>query len=263
MFFVHDSNEQPSRWFTELAFVLDAMKFSSPTEINVVLPYTRFARQDRKDESRVGVSAKAVARLISDYADRAMTVDLHVPQMQEYFDIPFDNLYSFPSLISYLRERHTEILDNLVVVSPDVGGGGRVKALVKRFGRVGISADFAIGDKTRGKPGEVDKINIIGEVSGRNCLILDDIIDSGNTIVKTAEGLRARGAKKVYAYGTHGLFTEGTDKFRVLDGFMASDTLKPKQGIEVVSLIPLFGEAVYRTVVGESLSDLFDGARGL
>lgn len=260
-FFIHDSNKNPARWFTELAFTLDAMQFSSPREVNLVLPYTRFARQDRKDESRVGVNAKCLADLISRYKIRGMTVDLHVPQMQQYFDIPFDNLYSFPSLISYLKSNHPEMLKEPTIVSPDVGGGGRVKAFVRRLLKAGIPAEFAIGDKTRARPGEIENCVIIGNVEGRDCLLLDDIIDSGNTIIKTADALRKKGAKRVYAYGTHGLYTAGVERFGMLDKMMSSDTLKPKiaENFEVVSLIPLFGEAIYRTIRGESLSELFDG----
>jgi len=122
-FLIFDSNEEPCKWLTELIFTLEAMTFSSPEEINIILPYTRFARQDRKEASRVSVNSKAVADIISLYATRGMTVDLHTPQIQEYFSIPFDNLYSFPSLINFLRKKYPEIFDNLVIVSPDLGGG--------------------------------------------------------------------------------------------------------------------------------------------
>jgi ribose-phosphate pyrophosphokinase len=259
-FFIHDSNKKPCEWFSELAFTLEAMTFSSPDEINAVLPYMRFARQDRKDESRVSVNAKIVAKMVSLYSKRGMTVDLHAPGIQEYFDIPFDNLYSFPSLIGFLKEKHSEILENLVVVSPDLGGGKRVKSLVKRLVDGGITAEVAMGDKSRKKENLVESVKIIGDVGGKNCLIVDDIIDTGNTLVKTAEALREKGAKKVYAYGTHGLFTEGIEKFRIFDSVFISDTLKtPEDGnLEVVSLVNLLGEAIYRTVIGESLSDLFD-----
>lgn len=265
-FLIHDSNKEPYEWFTELVFKLEAMTFSSPKEINLVLPYTRFARQDRKDESRVSVNAKALADVVSLYATRGMTVDLHSPQMQEYFSIPFDNLYSFMSLINYLRKKHPEILQELVVVSPDLGGGKRAESLVKRFAKVGIKADVAMGYKTREKENEVSKIVIIGDVEGKNCLIIDDIIDTGNTIIKTAEALREKKAKKIFAYGTHGLFTEGTEKFKIFDKILVSDTLKNPEAdnadnIEIVSLVKLFGEAIYRTVIGESLSVLFDNEK--
>ncbi|MDD5191742.1 MAG: ribose-phosphate diphosphokinase [Candidatus Nanoarchaeia archaeon] len=258
-FLIHDSNKDPYEWFTELVFKLEAMNFSSPEEINVILPYTKFARQDRKDESRVSVNAKALADVISLYATRGMTVDLHNPQMQEYFSIPFDNLYSFISLVNYLKKNHPDIFQDLVVVSPDLGGGKRAEYLVKKLLNIGVKADVAFGYKTREKENEVARTVIIGEVKDKNCLIIDDIIDTGNTMIKTAEKLREIGAKKIFAYGTHGLFTGGTERFKIFDRVLVSDTLKaPETGnLEIVSLVKLFGEAIYRTVIGKSLSVLF------
>ena len=189
-FLIHDSNKHPYEWFTELVFKLEAMGFSSPKEINAVLPYMRFARQDRKDESRVSVNAKALADVISLYADRGMTVDLHTPQIQEYFSIPFDNLYSLTSLLNYLQKNHPDFLQDLVVVSPDLGGGKRADYLVKRLAERGIKSEVAFGHKRREKANEVGEVVIIGEVNGKNCLIVDDIIDTGNTMIKTAEKLR-------------------------------------------------------------------------
>ncbi len=258
-FLIHDSNKAPCQWFTELVFALEAMTFSDPSEITVVLPYTKFARQERKDESRVSVNAKVLADAISLYATRGMTVDLHNPAMQSYFDIPFDNLYSFPTLINYLKEKHPDILENLVIVSPDMGGAKRAEALVKRLIQKGINAEVALSHKHREKENEVSKLVIIGDVGGKNCLIIDDMIDTGNTMIKTAEELRKKHAKAVFAYGTHGLFTEGTDKFSVFDKVFTSNTFCqiPSSKVEVVSMVPLFGEAIYRTIMGESLSVLF------
>ncbi|OGJ21757.1 hypothetical protein A3K73_06955 [Candidatus Pacearchaeota archaeon RBG_13_36_9] len=262
-FLIHDSNKSPSEWFTELIFMLEATTFSSPEEVNIVLPYTRFARQDRKDESRVSVNAKALADSVSLYADRGMTVDLHTPQIQEYFKIPFDNLYSLTSLLNYFQKNHPDFLNDLVIVSPDLGGGKRADYFVKKLKERGVEAGVALGHKTREKDNEVAKMVIIGEVSGKNCLIVDDIIDTGNTMIKTAEKLKENGAKKIFAYGTHGLFTEGVEKFKVFDKVFVSDTLKvPKaDNIEVVSMVKLFGEAIYRTATGQSLSVLFDNVQ--
>lgn len=259
-FLIHDSNEEPCLWLSELAFLLEAMTFSSPEEINVILPYTRFARQDRKEESRVSVNAKLVADLVSLYATRGMTVDLHAPGIQEYFSIPFDNLYSFPALIAYLQKNHPEFLQDLVIVSPDLGGGKRAESLVKRLEKQGIKAEVALGHKRRERENVVSSVFIIGDVAGKNCLIVDDIIDTGGTLIKTAEVLKEKGAKKIYAYGTHGLFTDGIEKFSGFDRVLVSDTLKvdARENFEVVSLVNLFGEAIYRTVIGESLSVLFD-----
>jgi len=262
-FLVQDSNKEPCEWLTELLFSLEAMSFSSPEEVNVVLPYTRFARQDRKDESRVSVNAKMLADVLSLYSTRGMTVDLHTPQMQEYFKIPFDNLYSFPSLINYLKKKHPEILHDLVVVSPDLGGGKRAEDFVKKLLSNGIRAEVAFGHKTRKKENEVTKTVVIGDVRGKNCLIIDDIIDTGNTMIKTAEALKEKNAEKIFTYGTHGLFTEGVEKFKIFDKVMVSDTLKNPQAnnFEIVSLVNLFGEAIYRTILGQSLSVLFDDGK--
>ena len=198
-FLIHDPNKNPSEWFTELIFILEATTFSSPEEINIVLPYTRFARQERKDESRVSVNAKALADTVSLYADRGMTVDLHAPQMQEYFSIPFDNLYSLTSLINYLQKNHSDFLKDLVIVSPDLGGGKRADYFVKKLKERGIESSVAFGHKRKSKDNEVDEIIIIGEVSGKNCLVVDDIIDTGNTMAKTAEKLKENGAKRIFA----------------------------------------------------------------
>ncbi len=262
-FFIHDSNKQPCEWFTELVFVLEAIRFSSPEEINVILPYMRFARQERKESSRVSVNAKAVADIISLYATRGMTVDLHAGQIQEYFSIPFDNLYSSPVLIEHLKKNHPEILDNLVIVSPDLGGGKRVESLMKRMIAKGITADIALGHKTREKDNEVAKIIIIGNVEGKNCLIVDDILDTGGTLVRTCEVLRSMRAAKVYAYCTHGIFSEGSEKLKCFDRVFVSDSLNAEnfENLEVISLGELFGEAIYRTVIGESLSGLFDSVK--
>lgn len=262
-FLIHDSNKEPCEWFTELIFLLEALTFSSPDEINVILPYTRFARQDKKESSRVSVNMKAVADCVSLYATRGMTVDLHASGIQEYFSIPFDNLYSFPVLIEYLKKNHAEILDNLVVVSPDLAGGKRVENLVKRMNVRGIKADIALGHKTREKDNEVSKMIIIGDVQGKNCLIVDDMIDTGGTLIKACGILREKGAKSVYAYATHGLFNDGMEKFSCFDKLFVSDTLKTEENknFEIISMAELFGEAIYRTVIGESLSSLFDTAK--
>jgi len=259
-FFIHDSNKDPYQWFTELEFTLEAMKSSSPAETNVVFPYMRFSRQDRKDESRVSSNAKVVANAVSKYADRCMTVDLHSPQIQEFFNIPVDNLYSFPTLINYLQENYSSLLENLVVVSPDAGGAKRAEALAKRFSKKGIPSTFAISHKSREKANEVAKTIIIGNVEGKNCLILDDIIDTGGTMISTTFALKEKGAERIFAYGTHALFTEGVEKFSSLDKVIVSDTIKtPKaKNVEILSLVDLFGEAIYRTVIGESLSILFN-----
>jgi len=260
-FFVHDGSKEPSLWVSDLLFTLQAMRSSSPREINVVFPYFRFARQDRKDASRVGVSAKAVADVVSMYADRGMTVDLHAPQIQEYFKVPFDNLESFPVLAQHLHLRHPSFLKDLVVVSPDPGGAKRAEHLQKRFGKMGVQTDLAICYKRRSKDNEIGEIKLMGDVKEKNCLIVDDIIDTGETFVQACSVLHNSGARKVMGYGTHGLFSDGDEKFGCFEKIFVSDSFFREiksENIERISLVELFGEAIYRTYVGESLSVLFD-----
>ncbi|MFH1803097.1 MAG: ribose-phosphate diphosphokinase [archaeon] len=260
-FMVHDPNKDASRWVADLLFGLKAAASSSPEEIRVVFPYFRFARQDRKDESRVGVSAKAICDILSMYASGALSIDLHAPQIQEYVrsDFPFDNLSSAPVVASHLIRKHPDLLNNLTLVSPDLGGGKRLETYQKALEKRGVRAGLALGHKTRVRDNEVEKVIIIGDVKERNCLIVDDIIDTGGTMVKTGEQLKMNGASKVFAYGTFGLFTDGVGKFESFNGVMASDAVNIGYvgNVEFISLVELFGEAVYRSHVGESLSDLF------
>lgn len=258
--YIHDPNKFPQGWTSDLLFTLEAMWFSSPSEINVVFPYERFARQDRKDESRVSVNMKAIADVVSHYARRGMAIDLHTPQIPEYFGIPFDNLGSFPVLVNHLIKNKKSLLENLVVVSPDEGGAKRAGALRKRLAKVGVKTDLAICYKRKEKDNEIEETRVMGDVKEKNCLMVDDIIDTGGTIVSGALALKKEGAEKVFAWGTHGLFTKGTKIFGALDGLMVSDTVYRgrQKGIEVVSMVDLLGEAVYRTIVGESLSSLFN-----
>ncbi len=243
---------------------MKAVASASPVAIRTVFPYFRFARQDRKDESRVGVNAKAICDVLSMYNSGALSVDLHAPQIQEYVksDLAFDNLSSAPVLAEYLTRVHPEILRNLVLVSPDLGGGKRLETFQRALNKRGFHAGIALGHKTRpyGTANEVEKVVVIGDVEGKNCLIVDDIIDTGDTMIKTEAALRERGVGKVYAYGTFGLFNRGVDGFGGFDGVMVGDCVYPNhsQGIEVISLVNLFGEAVYRSYMGESLSDLFN-----
>lgn len=260
-FIIHDPNKEAGRWVADLLFSLKAAASSSPNEIRVVFPYFRFARQDRKDESRVGVSAKAICDVLSMYASGALSVDLHAPQIQEYVrsNFPFDNLSSAPVLASHLIRKHPDLLNNLTLVSPDLGGGKRLETYQKALDKRGVRAGLALGHKTRVRDNEVGKVVIIGDVKEKNCLIVDDIIDTGSTMVKTGEQLKLNGASKIFAYGSFGLFTDGLGKFGEFDGVMTSDAVNigHVENVEFISLVELFGEAVYRSHVGESLSDLF------
>tara|TARA_Y100000310_G_scaffold341008_1_gene438738 strand:+ start:70 stop:1041 length:972 start_codon:yes stop_codon:yes gene_type:complete len=257
--FIHDPNKDAAVWFTDLALTLDAIKFSAPKAVSVVMPYMRFSRQDRKDESRVSLSAKCVAELISRYADRAMVVDLHASQVQGFFGKSVDNLYSRPVIVDYLVKNHEGLLENMVVVSPDIGGAARGRSFQSALILAGHDVDMAICDKKKDNKGRVVGVDIFGEVKGRNCLMMDDIIGTGGTMIETREGLLERGAKKVMAYGTHGFFSRGYEKFKDFDIVMVGDTryVEPQENLEIITMQNLFGEAVYRNLVGKSLSSLF------
>ena len=254
-YLIHDPSLAPGNWFTQLALTNHALHSSSAREIVNVLPYMRFSRQDRKDESRTPISARVVADSIELYADRVITLDLHNPATQGFYDIPFDDLQSFPTIITYLKEHHPTLFTNLAIMSTDVGGAKRAKAFAKR---VGIDK-VAIGNKTRPEAGKVKSIQIIGDLEEK-VLIIDDLVDSGNTLVKAAQAARAGGAKEVYGYATHGLFTKGIDTVaQSFDKLFIGDTLPipAHPNVEVISFIDLFAEAIHRTAEGESLSDLF------
>lgn len=257
-FFIHDSNSSPSEWFLELALVNQALVNSSAYKVINVLPYMKFSRQDRKDESRVPISAKVVADVIGLYANRVLTLDVHNLAIQGFYDtkVIFDSLYSFPTVINYLKKHHPEIINDLVIMSTDAGGAQRAKMFAKSLG----IKEIAVGYKNREKAGEVDKLKVLGNVSNKNVLVIDDLVDSGGTLIKAAEALRSEGANKIYAYCTHGLFTKGSFEVTTsFDKFFIGDTIKqkPETNAEIISFIPLFAEAIYRISEGESLSELF------
>jgi ribose-phosphate pyrophosphokinase len=259
-FFIHDSSLPPSKWLLQLNLINETMKNSSAQEITNVLPYLKFARQDRKDQSRVPISSRAIAKSIGRYADKVLTIDVHNPSIAGSYDIPFDNLYSFTTVIDYLNKKYPGFFENMVVMSPDVGGAKRARSFAKRAGVKKI----VIGDKNREEDGEVESIQIIGDVKGKNVLMVDDIIDSGNTMIQSCEACRKQGAKKVYAYVTHGLFTEGIDKLtKCFDMLIVGDTvlspeMKMRDDLVVISFADLFAESIYRINEGKSLSELFD-----
>ena len=245
----------------ELLIIIDALRRSSARRITAVIPYFGYARQDRKPGPRTPISAKLVANLITRAGvDRVLTLDLHAGQIQGFFDIPTDNLFSAPVMVRDIKER----LDggNRVVVSPDVGGVVRARALAKR-----IDAALAIVDKRRERPGESEVMNIIGDVSGRSCILVDDIVDSGGTLVNAAEALLANGARDVYAYITHGVLSGGAvsriansklKELVITDSIMPTEAVRIAQNIRVVGIAPLIGEAIGRTATESSVSSLFD-----
>lgn len=257
-FFIHDSSKEPARWFLELALVNEALKNSSANEITDILPYMKFARQDRKDESRTSISSRVVANTIGLYANRVITCELHSPQLQGFYSIPVDNLYTFPIFTEFIKENHKKILENVVVLSPDAGGAVRAKALANRLG----INDIAIGYKYRKEAGKVDDFKILGDVNGKNVIMVDDIIDSGGTIITCAKEAREQGAKEIYVCATHGIFTENArDKLvKEVDKLFITNTIpQPEyEGIEIINVERLFADAIYCVNEGTSLSKLFE-----
>jgi ribose-phosphate pyrophosphokinase len=246
----------------ELLVCLDALRRASARRVTAVLPYFGYARQDRKPGPRTPISAKLVANLItSSGADRVLTVDLHAGQIQGFFDIPVDNLYAAPVFIADIRQQFSE-LEKITVVSPDVGGVVRARILAKR-----INADLAIVDKRRDKAGVSEVMNIIGDVAGRDCIIVDDIVDSAGTLCNAAAALMNNGANSVSAYITHGVLS-GKAVERVtnsaLKQLVITDTIKKTpetaqaHNIRTVSIAPLMAEAVRRISEETSVSSLFD-----
>jgi len=245
----------------ELLIIMDALRRSSARRITAVVPYFGYARQDRKPGPRTPISAKLVANLITRAgADRVMTLDLHAGQIQGFFDIPTDNLYASPLMVRDIKERFD--LTNVMVVSPDVGGVVRARGLSKR-----INAPLAIIDKRRERAGESEVMNVIGDVAGYTCILIDDIVDSGGTLVNAADALIANGAKEVYAYITHGVLSGGaaariiSSKLKELvitDSILPTDAVNKAANIRTLSIAPLIAEAISRTASEESVSSLFD-----
>ncbi len=244
----------------ELLLCIDALKRSSAKNITAVIPYFGYARQDRKVVPRTSISAKLVSNLITKAgADRIVTVDLHAGQIQGFFDIPVDNLFGTPIFARHAKKKIKS--NNLICVAPDVGGTERARALGKL-----LNVDLAIIDKRRPKPGKSMVMNVIGDVKDKTCIIVDDIIDSGGTIVNAAKALKDHGAKDVYVYITHGVLSgEAVKKIKnsVIKNLVITDTIdnvdkvKNVKNIEVLSISSLMGEAIKRISNSTSVSDLF------
>jgi len=257
-YFIPKPCEIPSAWAFDTSLVNSALKSSSANEVINVILYLPFSRQDRKDESRVPISAKVVAETLQRDADRILTLDVHNPAIGGFYNIAFDNLESYPVTIKYLKENFPRIFKNLVVASPDVGGGKRVELVQGHLREYGV--EVAIGYKKRGLNGDVERLEILGEVEGKKVILYDDICDSGGTLCKASKALREKGASEIYGYCTHGLFTEGIEKVvNNFDLFFVGNTRKQKEHpkLKVISFAPLFAEAIYRTETGDSLSELF------
>lgn len=260
--FVVQSTSYPANdHLMEVLIMTDALRRASARRITAVIPYYGYARQDRKPGPRTPISAKLVANLITRAgADRVLTVDLHAGQIQGFFDIPTDNLYAAPVLVRDIKERLK--LPNVMVVSPDVGGVVRARALAKRIG-----APLAIVDKRRERPGDSEVMNIIGDVAGKTCILVDDIVDSGDTLCNAADAMLRDGAKVVYAYITHGVLSGGAvariaasrlKELVLTDTIQATEAIRVSNNIRVVSIAPLIGEAIARIAKEESVSSLFD-----
>ncbi|QBK06300.1 ribose-phosphate pyrophosphokinase [Hylemonella gracilis] len=245
----------------ELLIMVDALKRASAERISAVIPYFGYARQDRRPRSsRVPISAKVVANLLQTVGvSSVLTMDLHADQIQGFFNIPVDNIYASPVLLGDLRQQNYE---DLIVVSPDVGGVVRARALAKQ-----LNCDLAIIDKRRPKANVSEVMNVIGDIEGRNCVIMDDMIDTAGTLVKAAEVLKERGAKSVYAYCTHPILSgpaiERISKSAALDEVVVTNTIplaelaRACDKIRQLSVAPLFAETIHRIARGESVLSLF------
>jgi len=261
VFIIQSTSAPANDHLMELLIITDALRRASARRITAVVPYFGYARQDRKVGSRSPISAKLVANLITNAgADRVLTLDLHAGQIQGFFDIPTDNLYASPVMVRDIREQFD--LTNLMVVSPDVGGVVRARGLAKR-----INAPLAIIDKRRERAGESEVMNVIGDVAGFTCILIDDIVDSGGTLVNAADALLANGAKEVYAYITHGVLSGGATaritgsrlkELVITDSIQATEAITAAKNIRVLSIATLIGEAIARTASEESVSSLFD-----
>jgi len=244
----------------ELLITLDALRRASARRITAVIPYFGYARQDRKSGSRTPISAKLVANLITEAgANRVLTMDLHAGQIQGFFDIPVDNLFSAPLYARDIQQHYAG--RELMVVSPDVGGVVRARAIATR-----LHTDLAIIDKRRPRAGVSEVMNVIGEVQGRDCILVDDIVDSGGTLVNAAEALIKEGAKSASVYVTHGVFSGGAvarvgaspiEKMVVTDSILATEAVRISRNIRQVTIAPLLAEAMRRISEESSVSTLF------
>jgi ribose-phosphate pyrophosphokinase len=262
--FVIQSTSYPANdHLMETLVALDALRRGSARRINAVIPYYGYARQDRKSGPRTPISAKLVANLITVAgADRVVTLDLHAGQIQGFFDIPTDNLFAAPVFVKDIQQNYTERGHDLVIVSPDVGGVVRARAIAKR-----LEADLAIIDKRRERAGVSEVMNIIGDVDGRTCILVDDIVDSAGTLCNAAEALKKAGAKSVSAYVTHGVLSGGAvarvtssplQSLVTTDSIQATEAVRLAQNIRQLTIAPLIAEAINRISEERSVSSLFD-----
>ena len=259
--YIVQSTNPPAENLLELLILMDAARRASARKVNAVIPYFGYARQDRKDQPRVSITAKLVANLLTQAgADRVITMDLHAPQIQGFFDIPVDHLYSSAVLVRHFKKMR---LSNLAVASPDVGGIKMARAYAKR-----LEADLILIDKRRPRQNEAEVMNIIGEVKGKNILIVDDLVDTAGTMCNAVEALKAAGARDVYAACTHAVFSgsalerikaSGLKQMIVTDSIPIHDGAKK---VVVESVARIFSEAIKRSFKYMSISSLFDVDKG-
>jgi ribose-phosphate pyrophosphokinase len=263
MYIVQSTSRPANDNLMELLIIADALKRSSAARVTAVIPYFGYARQDRRTKARTPISAKLVANLIETAGiNRVLTLDLHATQIQGFFDIPVDNLYAAPIFAMDVAHQFRGRMEQVVVVSPDVGGVARARELAKRIG-----AALAIVDKRREKPGEVAEMTVIGDVSGKTCLIVDDICDTAGTLCKAAEVLMGAGAVEVHSYITHGVLSDpAVERIAgsVMTSLVITDSIEPAPAVRAASKIrivptaPLFAQAIVNTWNGTSVSSLFD-----
>lgn len=260
VFIVQSTSYPANDNLMELLVTIDALRRGSARRITAVLPYFGYARQDRKTGGRTPISAKLVANMITAAgADRVLTLELHAGQIQGFFDIPTDNLFALPIFTPHMENIFTP--ENTVMVSPDVGGVVRARAMAKK-----MNTDLAIIDKRREKAGHSEVMNIIGEVEGRDCILVDDIVDSAGTLCNAAVALKEAGAKSTHAYIVHGVLSGGAvarvassplEKLVITDSIAATESVRLCPNIEQLSIAPLMGEAMKRISEERSISALF------
>ena len=263
MFIIQPTSNPANDNLMELLIISDTLRRSSASRITAVIPYFGYARQDRRSRARTPISAKLVANMITQAGiERVLTMDLHAAQIQGFFDIPVDNLYASPIFALDIKHHFRDCLEEVMVVSPDVGGVARARELAKR-----IDAPLAIVDKRREKAGEIAEMTVIGDVTGKRCIIIDDIIDTAGTLVKAAELLIDSGAKEVHAYISHGVMsgpavervTNSSMKSLVItDSIAPTDPVSKAENIRIVPTAPMFTQAILNIWNGTSVSSLFD-----
>ncbi|SLN57266.1 Ribose-phosphate pyrophosphokinase [Pseudoruegeria aquimaris] len=263
MFIIQPTSNPANDNLMELLIIADALRRSSAGRITAVIPYFGYARQDRRTKARTPITAKLVANMLVEAGvERVLTMDLHATQIQGFFDIPVDNLYASPIFALDIAHHFKDRMDELMVVSPDVGGVARARELAKR-----IDSPLSIVDKRREKPGEVAEMTVIGDVKDKVCLIVDDLCDTAGTLCKAAEHLMEQGAKEVHSYITHGVLSGpavGRISNSVMKSLVITDTIeatpavKQAENIRIVPTAPIFAQAILNTWNGTSVSSLFD-----